>query len=373
MVASRVQYSAGGGLKFLVPPFQRNALNFAASLPVEDLRVEAARCGACRAIKTSGFPIEEDYFDDDLDDDGEPEQEVGRTAREVIAAMNEGSPPAVFTSPANSWEGRKALEATAVMEYPFTHAGEGTVEELSARLAYFQESQQIAARQTAADAMFPFKAPVNGYSAAQTHAYNEQMKVCRGLHTVAEGKNIDPATRLVLREQLHQLATTAATQWVTTELGHVAGAAFTLAVHNTTDQSFMALFAPQLEAAQEAGKADEALREARRQAAITWGSWYAAPAKGGWAPPVGAFTGHSPGRAEARAKGRAAKAGKAGPPVPATTLTPVYCYTCYQQGHKSNACPNSAPQAAPVAPSWANWTSSAPSVPVQAAPAPGLA
>jgi hypothetical protein len=149
------------------------------------------------------------------------------------------------------------------------------------------------------------------------------MKVCRGLHVLAAGKNMEPATRLVLMEQLHQLAATAATQWVTTELGHVAGAAFTSAVHSASDQSFMAAFAPQLEAAQVAHRANEALREARRQAVS---------------------------------------------PVPAQAT--VYCYACCQPGHKSTACPNFAPQAAPPAPSWpSNWPSSAPSVTLPAIPA----
>ena len=139
----------------------------------------------------------------------------------------------------------------------------------------------------AAEAMFPWKVSGVGYSSALTHTYNEQMKVCRGLHVLAAGKNIEPTTRLGLLEQLHHLAATAATQWVTTELGYVAGAAFTSAVHNASDQSFMAAFAPQLEAAQVAHKADEAQREARRQAGHSgWGSWFAAPAKGGWAPPM---------------------------------------------------------------------------------------
>ena len=90
--------------------------------------------------------------------------------------------------------------------------------------------------------------------------------------------------RSELQQQLHQLAATAATQWVTTELGYVAGAAFTSAVHNATDPSYMAVFAPQLEAAHVARKADEAAKEATRQAVITWGSWHQSPRAETWAP-----------------------------------------------------------------------------------------
>jgi len=59
-----------------VPPFQRNALVYAASLPAEDPRVEAARSDTLRAITTSGFPVqEEDDFDDDDDEEFEQEQD----------------------------------------------------------------------------------------------------------------------------------------------------------------------------------------------------------------------------------------------------------------------------------------------------------
>ena len=56
----------------------------------------------------------------------------------------------------------------------------------------------------AAEAMFPLKVSGVGYSSALTHTYNEQMKVCRGLHVLATEKNIEPATRLVLLEQLYR-------------------------------------------------------------------------------------------------------------------------------------------------------------------------
>jgi len=55
----------------------------------------------------------------------------------------------------------------------------------------------------AAEAMFPLKV---GYPPALMHTYNEQMRVCRGLHVLAAGKIIEPGARLVLVEQLHQLA-----------------------------------------------------------------------------------------------------------------------------------------------------------------------
>ena len=364
MVAARVRESAGS-LVYLVPPFQRSALIYAANLPAEDPRVEAVRCDTLRAVKTLGIPMQdaEDFSDDD-DGGFEPEQGVlVRTAREVLASLQDSAPPTVFSCSANSLEGRRALEATAVLEFPFTQAGQNSVEELGARLAYVQESQQADAMHRAAEAMFPLKV---GYPPALMHTYNEQMRVCRGLHVLAAGKNIEPGARLVLVEQLHQLAATAATQWFTTDLGHVAGAAFASAVHNASDQSFMAAFAPQVEAAQAAHRADEAQREARRKTGNSgWGSWSAAPARGGWAPSAGQY----PGRAEARARGRAAKAGKAGPASPVTAPTSVYCYTCFQLGHKSNACPNSAPRAALAAPSWENWQSSAPGVTAPAMPA----
>ena len=370
MVAARV-ISPDGNLVYLVPPFQRNALIYAASLPAEDPRVEAARCDTLRAIKTSGIPLQdaEDFGDDDGDVFEQEQGVLVRTAREVLASLQDSAPPAVFTCPANSLEGRRALEATAVLEFPFTQAGQNSVEELGARLTYVQESQQSDAMLRAAEAMFPLKV---GYPSALMHSYNEQMMVCRGLHVLAAGKNMEPCARLILLEQLHKLAATAATQLVTNDWGPLAGAAFTSAVHSASDQSFMAAFAPQLEAAQVAHRADEAQREARRQTGSSgWGSWAATPARGGgwappwaspWAPPVG----QSPGRAEARARGRAAKGGKAGP-LPATVPASVYCYTCLQLGHKSNACPNFAPQAAPAASSW--WPPSAPSVTVPAMPA----
>jgi len=86
MVAARVRNSAGS-LVYLVPPFQRSALIYAASLPAEDPRVEAVRCDTLRAVKTLGIPMQdaEDFSDDD---DGVFEKEQGvlvRTAREVLA------------------------------------------------------------------------------------------------------------------------------------------------------------------------------------------------------------------------------------------------------------------------------------------------
>jgi len=153
MVAARVQESARG-LVYLVPPFQRNALIYAASLPAEDPRVEAARCDTFRVIKTSGVIVrEEEDFDDEADDEFGPEQGViVRTAWDALAALKDSSPPAVFTCSAKSPEGRRALEATAVLEFPFTQAGQNSVEELGARLAYVQESQQSDAMLKAAEA-----------------------------------------------------------------------------------------------------------------------------------------------------------------------------------------------------------------------------
>ena len=140
---------------------------------------------------------------------------------------------------------------------------------------------------------------------------------------LASNKSMEPGMRAALQEQLHQLASVAATQWVTTKLGHVAGAAFTSAVNNATDQTLMSVFASQLEVAQVAFKADEAQKEANRLAAVNWGSWIPAPfppGKGGWASPgvKGLSSGHSPGRAEARARTRAVRAGKGGQVAPAT-------------------------------------------------------
>jgi hypothetical protein len=155
MVAARV-ISSDGNLVYLVPPFQRNALIYAASLPAEDPRVEAARCDTLRAIKTSGIPLQDaEDFGDDEGDVFEQEQGVlVRTAREVLASLQDSAPPAVFTCSANSLEGRRALEATAVLEFPFTQAGQNSVEELGARLTYVQESQQSDAMLRAAEAKF---------------------------------------------------------------------------------------------------------------------------------------------------------------------------------------------------------------------------
>ena len=63
---------------------------------------------------------------------------------------------------------------------------------------------------------------------------------------------------------MHQLAATAATQAVTTDMGYVAGAAFKSAVENSSDPSYMSVFAPQLLAAQVAQKADEETKAAKR-------------------------------------------------------------------------------------------------------------
>ncbi len=116
--------------------------------------MEAARCDTFRAIKTSGVIVrEEDVFDDDADDEFGPEQGVVvRTAWDALAALKDSPPPAVFTCSAKSPEGRRALEATAVLEFPFTQAGQNLVEELGARLAYVQESQQSDAMLKAAEA-----------------------------------------------------------------------------------------------------------------------------------------------------------------------------------------------------------------------------
>jgi hypothetical protein len=127
----------GLGVPCATVPAQRVNLR-----PAEDPRVEAARCDTFRAIKTSGVTVqEEDDFDDDADDELIPEQGVVvRTAWDVLAALKGSSPPGVFTCSANSLQGRRALEATAVLEFPFTQAGQNSVEELGARLAYVHES-----------------------------------------------------------------------------------------------------------------------------------------------------------------------------------------------------------------------------------------
>ena len=364
IIASRVYRLATGKMSYIVPAIQRTMLQEAAKLPSSHPSVEVARQATYEAVLRSNFPmaIEEPENEDvdGLEEDLAPDSdyhEGAPLALEVIAGLQPSHVEAAFDWTTNSSVGRRAIAATVATEHAFTHHGADSAQELLARIEYLQNDNKMFSIEKAVQTQFPNAPQSDFYSEYQMKQYNEYMFTCRGLQTSLKTHVLPTAVRQDLEALLQRTANSAAALWVTARIGFAGATAFRNATGTGGEESYLAVYAPQLAVANEAQRA-EAAHAAKRPKYPSFsqgaGQNYQGLTpfvKGGggwnnsWADP--GLNQQARKKAQKRAAGAAMKGGKA------AALNPtVWCFSCGAIGHKSNECYNSTgyPSAAPSAP-----------------------
>ena len=257
---------------------------------------------------------EVDGFEGDLAPD-QDYHEGSPLALDVIAGLQPAHVEVAFDWTTNSSVGRRAIAATVATEHAFTHHGADSAQELLARIEYIQNDNKMFSIEKAVQTQFPNAPQSDFYSEPQMKQYNEYMFTCRSLQTSLKTHVVPTAVRQDLESLLQRTATSAAALWVTARIGFAGATAFRNATGGG-EESYLAVYAPQLAVANEAQRAEEA-HAAKRPRYPSFGQG-AGQNYQGLTPFV--------------------KGGSSWDTSSAAVQAQIWCYQCGEPGHKSNEC-----------------------------------